>query len=803
MAMLLVDQVFHVWMRAGSFQCTPISYVDNWELILNQPENVRHALDRALEFAAQWDLTIDRTKTYAWSVTSDARARLRADGLVVKHDDRDLGAHLTFTRQIRNRTVTQRIQDLQDFWEKLRLARGSTAHKIRAVKTAAWPRALHGVSAVIVGRKHWEALRTCYMNALRFAKPGANPMVQMLLDGFGSDPQLYAIWTSLLDFRALGTSDLQLSSLDLVASLDPSSAQASISAVLCHRVHQLGWRLLSQGVVHDRLGSFRVTDCSLGELRLRVEWAWHDVVASSVAHRLDFGGFERVDVGSTVRGLRCLPLVDQAAMRALLNGTTFTNRHAYHWSSDGTLLCPACAGVDGLYHKYWGCPFVADLLQNVPPEVVEVVHKLPEWARDRGWTVSAANVVEWRRYLLGLPHALDFQQAQLVTAGTLDLFTDGSCLFGSDPSFRLAAWSVCVALPSASLSQTRFQVVSAAPLRGLVQTAYRAELFALYAALCFADHTGSDCRIWTDCLGVYNRFKLLTMGRKALVTNSPHADLWALILEVVNRLGTDRVVVAKVTAHVSPADLDDDVEKWLARGNQSADGAAKQANVDRSPAVWSLWHELVQETARLRRVGNDIRNHMVAVNRRWLAYSTSLNVPVVHRTRVANLPPMKWVHPATLPVVKGLFRRYFGVEFAMKVSKWWLSLVHPSAEPSWISFAQLYVDWQLNTGSAGVTKFGRKWHVYGVAGDVPEQKAFRVRCKHFRLMLQQFAKDAGISFATCTGRPQSDWLQCHIGCASVAADSQRIQAVETWLKRKVPKPIFGHGISLDQIPPAW
>lgn len=62
---MMVDQVFHVWMRVGQFQCTPVSYVDNWELILSQPEHVRLALDRALDFAAQWDLTMDQGKTFA------------------------------------------------------------------------------------------------------------------------------------------------------------------------------------------------------------------------------------------------------------------------------------------------------------------------------------------------------------------------------------------------------------------------------------------------------------------------------------------------------------------------------------------------------------------------------------------------------------------------------------------------------------------------------------------------------------------------------------------------------------------
>ena len=80
----------------------------------------------------------------------------------------------------------------------------------------------------------------------------------MLLDGFGCDPQLYAIWTSLLDFRALGSNEGQLAMLDLIGRQAVDAAQASVSQVLCHRIHQLGWAVCGGGIVADRFGQFRL-----------------------------------------------------------------------------------------------------------------------------------------------------------------------------------------------------------------------------------------------------------------------------------------------------------------------------------------------------------------------------------------------------------------------------------------------------------------------------------------------------------------------------------------------------------------
>lgn len=256
--------------------------------------------------------------------------------------------------------------------------------------------------------------------------------------------QLYAIWTSLLDFRALGASPLQLASLDLVGSLSHGCAQAYVSAVLCHRLHPLGWRIESEQLVRDRYGPFCLQECPLAELKLRVGWAWQDVVAGTVSKRLDFGGFCRVNVAETRRGLSHFPFVDQSALRAVLNGTTFTGGRFYHWSDNGSLLCPMCGSVDGLHHKYWHCSFAQDLLQQVPQSVQDLVPVLPSWACDRGWSISSSRLLDWRRYLLQLPSTVEFRLGLPPVSGVLDLFADGSCLFGSEPDFRVASWSLSV-----------------------------------------------------------------------------------------------------------------------------------------------------------------------------------------------------------------------------------------------------------------------------------------------------------------------------------------------------------------------
>ncbi len=800
-AMLLVDQVFHSWIRAGTMMVTPVSYVDNWELILNCPEEVSRAIDRALDFARQWDLSIDSAKTFAWGSDRESRRILRAAGLVVRHDAKDLGAHLVYSRQLRNQSLLQRVDSLDDFWTKLQASRGSFCQKIRAVRTGAWPRAFHGVSAVILGKKHWPVIRTKYMKALKLLKPGASALLQMLLDC--SDPQLYAIWTSLLDFRALGRHDSQLVQLDLVGAQAVNAAQASVSQVLCHRVHQLGWSVEPGGFARDRYGSFSMVDCCVQELHWRVSLAWIDFVSGHVASRQDFKEFGRVDVVASRRGLQDLSLVDRAAMRAVLNGTMFTNRHAYRWSSDGSLLCPVCNLPDGLHHKYWQCSWIRDLVDEVPEDVRAVLPSLPIWVRDRGWTFSPKLLDAWRSYLVGLQ--VDFAGFRPPdTPGPLDLFTDGSCIPGISSDLNVAAWAVCVgSTGSVGVGSESFRVLCSGPLVGLSQSAYRAELFALYAAVCIASRTESSCRIWSDCAAVIAKFRRLTSGCQKLNVNSKHVDLLRLILQVTDDVGLERIWVAKVTAHVVQDTLDNEVELWLARGNAAADSAADAANRDRGPHAWSLWSDVSEAVAKAQHVSTVIRSHLVAVNRRWYQRFQGTDQPAVHQTRVARSIPVVWENGGPYSLSRGQVAKFFGSGFAERVQQWWNSVVDFEAtEVGWVSYVELYLDWQMVEKHPGVAKHEGRWFEFSDLAMIPERFTFRVRCKYFRLLIQQLARDMKVQFATQTNRPSCQYLQLHVGVASIPIRRGRLSVVADWLKGKVPRPIAVQEM-LDEIPPAW
>ena len=121
---------------------------------------------------------------------------------------------------------------------------------------------------------------------------------------------------------------------------------------------------------------------------------------------------------------------------------------------------------------------------------------------------------------------------------------------------------------------------------------------------------------------------------------------------------------------------------------------------------------------------------------------------------------------------------------------------------SWVSFAQLYVDWMLTLKRPGVAKVSGKWYDGSMPRIVAESFSFPTRSKWFRLLYQQWSKDIHVRCATATMRPSSAMLACHVGCTALPVRRGRLSAVEAWLGLKLSGPVLGLGAGLS-LPPAW
>ncbi len=807
LAMMMLDQIWHEWILESSRLCKPMSFVDNWEVLVSDPALISVAAQATFELANQLDIVVDRAKSFAWATSSQFRQVLKQQGFCVKLDAADLGAHVTYSKQLRNSSLLARFSGLQDFWLKLKSSYGSHGQKAQVVLRAAWPRAMHAVSATWVGLKHYHQLRSAFMQAMRVDGPGANSFLQLHCEGFLMDPHAFAILQTFRDHRDLGASAWHSQVLaDLVhRGLDLPSGV--VSHVLLKRLHFLHWAVCPDGQVADDYGCFRLLDLNWSELCLRFQASWHRIVTCEIAHRAEFQGFEHVDVMSTRAAMSRLTPYQQGIFRRNLNGSTLTNEHAFRWSLDGCVSCPHCSSNDSLFHRYWECPFSQDLRQALDPVVLDLVPALPRACTVRSWFLRSPLLEPWWAYLLSLPGSVPPPAVTPQGSGPVDFFTDGSCINQESRTYRLASWAVCVATPfdeSLNAGIGESQVVGAAALQGMVQTSFRAELMAICAALFYGQQLGRELRIWTDCQGVQFKYMALVQGGCQLKVNSPNADLWAMLLDLVSKIGEGKIKLIKVAAHQQIRASDSAQDIWAYRHNAAVDKAAKMANYDRPQSVWKLWEQLAQQTVGLHNVCQSILDFQLRVCHRWSDnVSTSRPTMPMVAPRRHEVPEMGCRMETVFAVPMAVSQRVLGVEHANRLLSWWNDFVSPADDRlQWVSFAQMYLHYQMVMKHPGAVRVGKAWRDPATAAILqPEQYSFRVRARWFRMQLQRLWKDCRYRINTATTRPRTDRITCFVGCASIPAKQELLMQVDVWLEHKA-RPVNGHS-SLDTLPLAW
>jgi ribonuclease HI len=512
--MLLVDHLFSCWMKLQATAISTLSYVDDWQCLTWDPSLAVRQLALVEEFAQMLDLTVDRKKTFGWSTCATTHGQLRAHGLQVHHQARELGGHFGVSRQHTNRTVKQRIAALDDFWPKLSGSRARYPAKVFMLKAVAWPRGLHAIPSAPLGNSGWTQLRRSATKAIRWKKPGVNAHVLLGLVEVGVDPQFVALLWTCRSVRCHYALDFGSSLLAPLASGCLDLPPASPASIVLARLQHVGLTVDVHGSVADQFGPFCLHGTNPAEVDLRLQWVWSQLVASKVAHRPEFSGLHLVNPAQTRKTLRSMQPDDQALYRLGLAGGPFTESYKAKWQ-DQDDACHWCGQRDSLAHRYWECPQHQDLRDKLAPQAQALVDLLPSALALRGWALHPRTWTQWISLLLAIPSTVQSPSVRFRPGVVNHVFTDGSCFGQSGPRTRFASWAALL-VPDVSDAWTpgSSTVLCAAALAGLCQTAFRAELYAVAYVLYCASCQGTAVCVWTDCLGVVNRYNLTFWGNR-------------------------------------------------------------------------------------------------------------------------------------------------------------------------------------------------------------------------------------------------------------------------------------------------
>ena len=803
--MLLMDDLMHRFVAAQYPQLRVLSFVDNWDFLTWNAQAATQQLDALLEFAALADLTVDRQKTYAWSTSADMRASLRAQGIPVRHATKDLGAHVAFSRQHTNSTVTGRLEALGQFWPQLRNSKAGYKSKLRALRIVAWPRGLFAVESAPISDSTWLAQRRHANQALGMDKPGVNPLLLLGLVEAYADPEFVALIRTVGETRLNCPLDFWASDLFPLANGLLHSPPSSPAAVLLGRIQKIGVAVTPTGHWQDRIGLFHPGHVNFAELCHRLQWQWNLCVATSVQHRKDFHGLVMVDATATRQVLDQLAIDEQSMLRLSLAGGLFTQDAHAHWNEgDGT--CKWCGQPDSLKHRYYACPNTLDLRNKLAPDVVQHLGLLPDALVLRGWALYPPTHLAWLRLLAAVPCAVPSLVSCFRVGVLNEVFTDGSCLWQADPAIRVASWGAVLAEPcSPSWDFQHGGVLGAGHVPGLCQTAYRGELFALAVVLHHAALGTFRVKIYCDYLGVVNKYHRLTSGKMALKPNSASADLWQWVMASYATLGADNIELQKIPAHRKLVQARSRVEAWQTWHNNLVDGVAKHANLDRPAEFWNLWQDHVKQTFAARKLHTQVCALHVAVARRSVQTDsqTTLDEVPVQRERPTRSFPMQFQIDAWGGDIPLQFATEYGAGLAHRIGRWWRHrTTGPDAgEVRWITIAHMYVDYQLTFGCPGPVKSGRQWMDALTRPYMdPERNPFLVRLKWFRRCLKVFLKLTGQKVGMAACRAEGDSIQSFVNSASVRWSSYSWSGSEHWIAMELAGPCNRGSKPLQALP---
>ena len=803
--MLLIDHLLHCWLKAMHPSLSVFSYVDDWSFVTVDPNAAVKQLDAAMDFCRMCDLTLDLKKTFGWSVDPCVRAALRQQGLKVRHSAKDLGAHLAFSKQFTNSTLKDRFVTLDQFWDSLRLSKACYARKVFAVKAVAWPRGLYGISSAPIGQSVWLALRRKASAALGMKRAGVNPLVLLGLVEEARDPFHVAVALTVRDAREF------VSAMHWSESVWPFScglldlAPNAPSRILAERLHSLGFTICPDGHIADRFGSFDLLQGNFAEWQLRLSWQWQLFVGSQLAHRATFEGLSLVDFGAVRVVLSTLP-ADQAALyRMSLTGGFFTSDAAKHWShSEG--LCKWCHGPDSLQHRLWECPQTQSLRIRHAPRTRTCWTDLPKALALHGWAIRPPTWFPFVQQLVSLPDHVPPLGASLKCSDWNHVFTDGSCFCQCSPDVRIAGWSALLACPLTSdWHLSHAGVLGSGVLPGLVQTSFRAELYALAFVLHHAASCLARVVVWTDCLSVLRRYHLLTQGKVRLKANTANADLWQWILRSLDVLGIEAVQVRKVQAHTKLRDATSRAQFWESWNNDQADKLAKRANLTRPTAFWDLWFAHSTATATARDLFSEVWKLHIAVGQLSVQDSAQETLDEVQEPArpAARTFEVQFQVPERPKPLELRFTSEYGGPMSQRLFKWWTARVVACKDllVDWISVAHMYVGYQQTFGCPGPIQHGSSWlDPLQRPYLEPERHPFHKRLKWFKRMVKLFCTTHGfeVGFASC--RPKSDIVKAYVQCCSVPWDPWVLSQSERWIAVNANGPIVRDAKALRSLP---
>eukprot|EP00435_Cladocopium_sp_Y103_P067258 s191_g29.t1 len=584
-AMGIADLVFHLYLKVYSAMVTPVSFVDNFELIATGVHQLRQGIVCSQNWAEMWRLTLDKAKSYTWATSAKLRQECQTLGWETKTAALDLGAPMTYGKKRSVAALVSRLASVGPLWPLLRRLPVPEWRKWHVLQQGIWAKAFYGCANCSIGNQHIHDLRVQAVKSLKRSKAGTNAFLVLGIQApMGCDPGFYQFWLVLTTFRRLIQKQPVL--LDMWDSflLHFRGGQShGPFGKLIDVFNMVGWAAVAAGFYdHDGffLSWFELSDAAL---RRVAEDAWAQHVAHEVGKRQDYSDLDGIDLHIFRHRQKRLDGRCRRLLQPIQDGAFLDAKSQSKFDVSKQALCSACGEPDTHAHRCSSCRKFREvqlkhqaIVQRWPSLPKALTHHLipsrnPHWSHYKTYFLAAEPYLERCRF-----------PDQMVR---IDLFTDGSCWMPQLPDFSLGAWAVvCPQLDRWVVRGT---------LSGLHQHNDVAEVKAIKEALEWTAGFHGEVTVWSD--SAYATSGLVRLLGDCLDLPDDLGDgLWCEIQELV-RCRSATIYVQHIAAHRMEYQEADPVDAWTAKWNEKADQAAAAAHFLRSPDFLACRNRLLAQ----------------------------------------------------------------------------------------------------------------------------------------------------------------------------------------------------------------
>ena len=681
LTMIHIGWGYHIFMKFFHPTVQSLSFVDNLDFHGGKETEIEEAVQGTQTWFLDFGLSLDLSKTFYWSTSARIRQNWIAEGRKVFTDTKELGGAMTMCRSVRNRALKARSDGLELKWKQLARSLAPTFYKIQMLATVFWPLALHGAAACPLAEGHLTLLRRAAIKAVGLKCAGANSYLRfLLLDKTVQDPSFWQHRNALLTFRRMlqKVPDV-LQIWRIYHGHFHCPFLPGPYTKLLNFFSMVGWSVVDPPWIADHHGYLHnLSTQDKSYLLARLEDAWAQHVARNVKHA-HMSQLNGIELALSRLDHHQLDHRSRLRVSAIQIGAFLSPSEHSKFDCDKSFLCTTCLQPDDRVHWH-SCPKYEHIRTELGFDPTQFV-ALPDCTQFHLLVPQLAESQRLLAYLESLPdHTFDFENDTADVGSMQHLFTDGSChRFGL--SVSLAAWSV--------VNASSHELIVAAPLHGGKQTAHRAELQALHAAIAWGNKVDAPICLWSDSHNNVASLDLLIKG-EVLQLPERELDLWteiALALEQRQHLATH---TRWIPAHLCSTSLVDEFETWISHWNDRADHFAGQANRHRDPLCLSLVRAKVARYEYYDGVLRQLRAFYLAVadlNEPSLARASSIEAPEAVRTvdvdAFTDLLPIGWK-----AMLHGL-PQAFPVTFSCSLVELFLDWETQEPLPYWVSDVEL------------------------------------------------------------------------------------------------------------------